>query len=118
MQKSFGKAGLMLLAGIVLLLAGIVTAVVAPLNNEEAIHLKLEASFQDFKAITVKNFPDQVTREDRLRVVLAEKDSVTRKGEWLFMSCTAKFVAHNPGTKRRRDAKYVTCGWIFSWTWT
>ena len=118
MQKSFGKAVRAFLGVIGLLLAGVVALGITPLLNEEAIHSKLEVSFQDFKAVTVKNFPDQVTREDRLRVVLAEKDRVTREGEWLFMSCTAKFVAHNAGTKRRRDAKYVTCGLIFSWTWT
>lgn len=110
MQKNFVKV---LLVSMALLLVGIVAAVIIPLNNEEAIHSKLEASFQDFKAVTVKNFPDQVTREGRLRAVLAEKDRITREGEWLFISCKARFVAHNAGTKRRRDAKYVTCDWSF-----
>ncbi len=113
MQKGFWKAGLTILGGLVLFLVGAVAMVAIPLHNEDAIHPRLEKSFTDFKAITVKNFPDQVTREGHLRTVLAEKDRITREGEWPFISCKARFVAHNAGTKRRRDAKYVTCDWSF-----
>ena len=84
-----------------------------PSLNEEWINKKLDPSFNEFKNITFKKYPNKIEREAAFAKVIADKNQIVKANTWPFVACKVEFLAFNSGTLYRKDVRKTSCwlGW-------
>lgn len=97
--------------GIGLAIIFVVVLIFVPAFNEEWISSRLDTTFEAFKGVTTKNYPDKVEREAAFAKVLTEKARIVKEDSWPLMACEATFTARNPGTIHRKDVRNTSCSW-------